>query len=443
VAGTTLDDYTDRYAARVHGMTASEIRALFAVANRPEVVSLAGGMPFTAALDHSHLAELVSAVLTHHGASALQYGAGRGELRLRELICQVMALEAVTASPEDIIVTVGSQQALSLLAQVFLDPGDIVLAEGPSYVGALGVFAAAQAEVMHVPMDDDGIDPAALAARLDQLRKQGRRAKFLYLVPNFHNPAGVTLSEHRRDLVVELAEQHDVLIVEDNPYGLLGFETAPGRTLHSRSSSRVIYLGSFSKTFAPGMRVGWVLAPNAVREKLVLVSEAQILCPAMLNQRVVTAYLEHYPWQKQLKDFRTLYAARRDAMLSALTCLMPTETKWNSPRGGFFVWLTLPPGLDSKVMLPRALAHNVAYVPGVGFYADGQGCSQLRLSYCFPDSDRIVEGVNRFAAALKQEQAIQGLFTEHPTPRKTRPSNAVSSIVDNRRRRYAPGPEIT
>ncbi len=442
MAGTTLDDYTDRYAARVHGMTASEIRALFAVASRPEVVSLAGGMPYTAALDHGHLAELISNVLADHGAATLQYGAGRGELRLRELICDVMALEAITASPEDIIVTVGSQQALSLLAQVFLDPGDIVLAEGPSYVGALGVFAAAQAEVVHVPMDDDGLDPAALAVQLDRLRMQGRRAKFLYLVPNFHNPAGATLPEYRRDIIMELAEQHDVLVVEDNPYGLLGFETAPGRTLHSRNSGRVIYLGSFSKTFAPGMRVGWILAPNAVREKLVLVHEAQILCPAMLSQRVVIAYLEQYPWQEQLKDFRALYEARCAAMLSSLRRLMPPGVRWSSPRGGFFVWLTLPPGLDSKVMLPRALARNVAYVPGVGFYADGQGSSQLRLSYCFPDPDRIVEGVSRFAATLEQEQATQTLFTDSSSPGKNRATNAVVSTVDNWRR-YSPGPEVT
>ncbi len=442
MAGTTLDDYTDRYAARVSGMSASEIRALFAVANRPEVVSLAGGMPYTAALDHAHLAELVSTLLTNHGAAALQYGPGRGELRLRELICEVMALEAIAASPEDVIVTVGSQQALSLLAQVFLDPGDIVLAEGPSYVGALGVFAAAQAEVVHVSMDDDGLDPVALAAALDRLRSQGRRAKLLYLVPNFHNPAGVTLSEQRRDAIVELAEQHDVLIVEDNPYGLLGFEAAAGATLHSRSSSRVIYLGSFSKTFAPGARVGWILAPNAVREKLVLVSEAQILCPAMLNQRLVITYLEQYPWKEQLKEFRTLYAARRDTMLSALTRLMPVDVRWSSPRGGFFVWLTLPPGLDSKVMLPRALAHNVAYVPGVGFYADGQGRAQLRLSYCFPDSDRITEGVTRFAATLEQEQSIQELFSDRATPEQAVSYDIKMSTVDSRRR-YAPGPEVT
>ncbi|MGH3544685.1 MAG: PLP-dependent aminotransferase family protein [Mycobacteriales bacterium] len=442
MAGTTLDDYTERYAARVHGMTASEIRALFAVANRPEVVSLAGGMPYTAALDHAHLADLGAAILGTRGAAALQYSSGRGELRLRELICEVMALEAISASPEDVLVTVGSQQALSLLSQVFLDPGDIVLAEGPSYVGALCVFAAAQAQVIHVPMDDNGLDPAALAVQLDQLRAQGRRAKFLYVVPNFHNPAGVTLSEQRRDEIVELAELHDVLIVEDNPYGLLSFEASPGRTLHSRGSNRVIYLGSFSKTFAPGMRVGWVLAPYAVREKLVLLQEAQILCPAMFNQQLVTAYLEQYPWKKQLKTFRTLYAARRDAMLSALTTLMPSETSWSSPQGGFFIWLTLPPGLDSKGMLPRALANNVAYVPGVGFYADGQGRSALRLSYCFPDPDRIVEGVGRFATTLEQEMAVQTLFSEQPPATEARLATPLMSTVDISGR-SAPGPEVT
>ncbi|HEX3733507.1 MAG TPA: PLP-dependent aminotransferase family protein [Mycobacteriales bacterium] len=440
MVGTTLDDYEWRYAARMSGMTASEIRALFAVASRPEVVSLAGGMPFTAALDYTELARLVSEMLLERGASAMQYGSGRGEQRLRELICEVMSLESIAASADEVIVTVGSQQALSLLAQVFLDPGDIVLAEGPSYVGALGVFAAAQAEVQHVPMDSDGLQPEALATHLDQLRRQGRRAKFVYLVPNFHNPAGVTLSEDRRDAIVELAEQHDLLIVEDNPYGLLGFEQAPGSALRSRSAKRVIYLGSFSKTFAAGMRVGWIVAPHAVREKLALVTEAQVLCPSAFNQAIVTAYLERYPWQEQLKTFRELYRQRRDAMLTALSSRMPEGVSWNVPAGGFFVWLTLPKGIDSKVMLPRALAHNVAYVPGAGFYADRQGKSQLRLSYCFPSPERISEGIRRFAITLEEEREVQKIFSSNRDT--TLNESPVTKPAADRARYSAPGPEV-
>lgn len=433
MAGTTLDDYSDRYANRMRGMKASEIRALFSVASRPEIVSLAGGMPYTAALDLEHIAELTAKVVSERGATALQYGAGRGELKLREFICEVMADEGITASANDIVVTVGSQQALSLLAQVFLDPGDIVVAEGPCYVGALGVFSAAQAEVVHVSMDDEGLNPAALAETLAKLRASGQRVKFLYTVPTFNNPAGVTMPDQRRDEIVALAEQHDLLVIEDNPYGLLGFEDPPRRALRARNADRVIYLGSFSKTFAAGLRTGWVLAPHAVKEKLVLMTEAQVLSPSMFTQGIVTAYLEEYPWREQLKAFCTLYSQRRDAMLDALTTSMPAGVSWTKPRGGFFVWLKLPEGIDSKVMLPRALAAGVAYVPGIGFYSNGEGGGQLRLSYCFPEPERIREGVRRFSTALNDELEVNDVFGRHS-----------KSTVDKRAfvRRDAPGPEV-
>jgi 2-aminoadipate transaminase len=407
---TTLDDYTDRYSEAMRGMTPSEIRALFSVASRPEVVSLAGGMPFVEALPLQSIAGLMAEVVAAQGAVALQYGSGQGLPELRELICEVMDLEDITASPDDVVVTTGSQQALDMVSRVFLDPGDVVLAEGPSYVGALGTFQAARAEVVHVPMDADGLIPAELRSTLERLQAEGRRAKFLYTVPNFHNPAGVTLSEERRDEVMALAEQYDLLVVEDNPYGLLGFEEDPGRALRSRSESRVIYLGSFSKTFAAGLRVGWVLAPHAVRDKLVMVSEAQVLCPSNLTQKVVAEYLSKYPWREQIKVFQQVYQERRDAMLEALTSHMPEGVTWTHPKGGFYVWLTLPPGWDAKAMVPRALAHKVAYVPGVGFYADGDGARHLRLSYCYPPPERIREGVRRLAGVLEEEAELRDTF---------------------------------
>jgi DNA-binding transcriptional MocR family regulator len=408
--GTTLDDYVDRYSATVRGMTPSEIRALFSVASRPEVVSLAGGMPYVEALPLQEIAELVAEIVSTQGALALQYGSGQGLLELRELICEVMSLEGIQASADDIVVTTGSQQALDMVSRVFLDPGDIVLAEGPSYVGALGTFQAAQAEVIHIPMDADGLIPAELAAALERLEAAGRRAKFLYTVPNFHNPAGVTLTESRRAEVMALAERHDLLIVEDNPYGLLGFEAAPDRALRSRNEARVIYLGSFSKTFAAGLRVGWVLAPHAVRDKLIMVSEAQVLCPSNLTQKVVAEYFSRYAWREQVKVFREVYRERRDTMLSALSTYMPADISWTRPRGGFYIWLTLPEGWDAKAMVPRALTHKVAYVPGIGFYADGDGVRQLRLSYCYPSPERIREGIRRLAGVLEEEAEIRSTF---------------------------------
>lgn len=418
--GHTLDPYMDRYAARTRGLTVSEIRALFAVASRPEVVSLAGGMPYTTALPLDAVGEMVATMLSSgRGATALQYGSGQGDPRLRELICTVMALEGVVASPEDVLVTVGSQQALDLVTKVFVDPGDVVLCEAPSYVGALGTFAAYQADVVHVAMDDEGLIPDALLAALATLAAEGRRAKFLYTIPNFHNPAGVSLSLARRPLILDICKRAGVLVLEDNPYGLLGFDDDPYRALRADEAEGVIYLGSFSKTFAPGLRVGWALAPHAVREKLVLASEAAILCPPAFTQQVVADYLTTQPWQEQVKVFRELYRERRDALLDELGRLMPPGTTWTYPRGGFYVWLTLPPGLDAKAMLPRAITARVAYVPGTGFYADGQGRSFMRLSYCYPEPERIREGVRRLASVIKEETDLRATFgadAERPPP---------------------------
>jgi len=415
VTGTTLDDYTDRYAQRVRGMTASEIRALFAVTSRPEVVSLAGGAPFVAALPLDAVGEMMGQLGgPQQGTTTLQYSGGQGDAALRERICEVMALSGIDASngasPDDVVVTVGGQQALDLVSRVFLDPGDVVLAEGPSYVGALGVFQAAQADVVHVPMDDEGLIPAALAEALETVARAGKRAKFLYTVPNYHNPGGVTLSAPRREEILAIAERAGLLVIEDDPYGLLGFNGEPMPALRSRHRDGVLYVSTFSKTFAPGLRVGWVLAPHAVREKLVIASEAQILCPSMFAQTAIATYFATMPWQEQIKTFREIYQERRDALLSSLTDLMPAGTRWTRPDGGFYVWLTLPEGLNSKEMLPRAITARVAYVPGTGFYADGTGASHLRLSYCFPTPERIREGVRRLAKVVEQEVRIREEF---------------------------------
>ena len=255
------------------------------------------------------------------GTTTLQYGIGQGDPGLRERICEIMTLSGIDvtngASPDDVVVTVGGQQALDLIARVFLDPGDVVLAEGPSYVGALGVFQAAEADVVHVAMDGDGIVPAALEAAIAAVATAGKRAKFLYTVPAYQNPAGVTLTDQRRDQILAICERAGLLVVEDDPYGLLGFDSDPLPALRSRSRDDVIYVSTFSKTFAPGLRVGWILAPHAVREKLVIASEAQILCPSAFAQAAVSAYIETMPWQQQLKTFRETYRERRDAALSA------------------------------------------------------------------------------------------------------------------------------
>ena len=423
-----LDPFLDRYAARTAGMTASEIRALFAVASRPEVVSLAGGMPFTSALPLDQISRLVADLVTNRGPVALQYGSGQGDVELREHICEVMALEGIHGSPDDVVVTVGSQQALDLVTRIFIDPGDVVVAEAPSYVGALGTFAAYQANVVHVPMDEAGLVPEALDETCAALARTGKRVKFLYTVPNFHNPAGVSLSEPRRDVVLEIAERHNILVLEDNPYGLLGFDGEPSRALRARTNEGVIYLGSFSKTFAPGLRVGWVLAPHGVREKLVLAAEASVLCPPNFTQMVVADYLRTAPWRDQIKVFREIYRERRDTILDALEQLFPEGARWTRPAGGFYTWVTLPQGLDAKAMLPRAVNARVAYVPGTAFYADGTGAEAMRLSYCYPEPERIREGVRRLAGVIEEELELRDTFgtMDHPTSQSAPSTEAPS-----------------
>jgi DNA-binding transcriptional MocR family regulator len=405
----SLDPHLHRYARRTVGMTASQVRALFAVASRPEVVSLAGGMPYLPVLPMESLAGEVARVVSSEGLTALQYGSAQGTPELREQICEVMALEGISAHPDDVTVTVGSQMALDMVTRIFCDPDDVVLAEAPSYVGALTTFASYQAQVVHVAMDDDGLVPDALRSALSALRVQGRTPKFLYTVPNFHNPAGVTLAVSRRAEILEICAERDVLVIEDNPYGLLGFEGQTYPAMRAREPANVVYLGSFSKTFAPGLRVGWALAPHAVREKLVLAAESATLCPPIFTQTVVSRYLRTHDWKGLIKTYREAYRERCDAMLDALEHYLPGCT-WTHPAGGFYVWLTVPEGLDTKAMLPRAVTQRVAYVPGTAFYADNFGSRQMRLSFCYPTPERITEGVRRLATVLDGETELLATF---------------------------------
>ena len=408
--GSRLDPWVDAYASRANAMRASEIRALFAVASRPEVVSLAGGMPYVQALPVDMLADTAVRILHERGAQALQYGSGQGDVTLREQILEVIAEVGVSAHPDDIVVTTGSQMALDLVTRVFCDPGDVVLVEAPSYVGALGVFRAYECDVVHVAMDDEGLVPSALSEAIDAARRAGKRVKLIYTIPSFHNPAGVTQGPARRAEILAVAQSAGIALLEDDPYGLLGFEGEPPRAIRADDADGVIYLGSFSKTIASGLRVGWAVAPHGVREKLVLAAEAAVLCPSNYAQLTVSEYLATQPWREQIKTFQEVYRERRDALLESLQAMMPEGTTWTIPAGGFYSWLTLPHGLDATAMLPRAVANLVAYVPGTGFYVDGQGRQNLRLSYCYPEPDRIREGVRRLAAVIEDELELAQTF---------------------------------
>ena len=401
--GNRLDPWFDAYADRAHNLRASEIRALFSVVSRPEVVSLAGGMPNLKDLPLESLAETAKSLILTSGWEPL-----------REQLVSVMTYDGIIgADPDDVVITTGSQQALDLMAELFINAGDVVLAESPSYVGALGCFRARQADVVHVDMDEDGLIPEALEETIRRLKSAGRAIKFLYTIPNFQNPAGVTLTLERRQRIAEICMREHVLILEDNPYGLLGFHSDPLPAIHSFSPEGVVYLGSVSKMFAPGMRIGWALAPHAIRAKLILASEAAILSPGMFGQMFLSSYLNNYDWYGQVKVYRAMYAERCKAMLDALDEYMP-ECSWTKPVGGFYTWVTLPEGLNARSMLPRAVKAQVAYVSGTAFYYDGRGTDHMRLSFCYPEPDRIREGVRRLAGVVNAEKQLVDMFGVAP-----------------------------
>lgn len=404
-----FDPWKGLYAARASNLSVSEVRALFSVVSRPEVVSLAGGMPDVSALPSELIDQAFQSMMSRRRNFALQYGGGQGDLRLREQILELMALEGIQGSVEDLMITTGSQHALELVADLFLDAGDTVLVESPSYVGAVGIFRHKEAHIEHVYTDEEGISPAAVAEAADRMNAAGHPVKLLYIVPNFANPSGVTLSENRRNELIEVCAARGILIIEDNPYGLLYFEKQPPLALRSRVNDGVLYLGSFSKILSPGLRVGYVLAPPAIREKLVLANESAILSPATFAQMLVSEYLEVADWQSQIDTYRSLYQTKRDSALEALGNYLP-NVHTTRPSGGFFLWLTLPEGINSKEMLPLAVTELVAYTPGTAFYGDGRGAQHLRVCYSHPTAENVAVGIRRLANVINLQVELLETF---------------------------------
>jgi 2-aminoadipate transaminase len=403
MAEFSIDRFVDRYAERTAGMSASEVRALFAVAARPDVVSLAGGMPFVEALPAQALLDVSTELIGEARATALQYGGGQGQLGLRERLTMLMAEEGVSADPDDVVVTTGAQQALDLLGKIFIDPGDTVAVEAPAYVGALTAFAAYQPRFLAIETDDDGM----IVEQLEQAIVRGERPTFVYTVPNFGNPAGVTMSRSRREHLVSLCRGAGIPIVEDNPYGLLRFEGEPLPCLRSLDPHNVIYLGTVSKTFSPGVRVGWVLADPSVIQRIVLAKEAADLCGSNYTMLLTERWFsDDERWRGTLAVLVTTYRARRDAMLQAIDEHFPGAATWTRPAGGFYVWVSLPEWFDTTAMLAAAVERRVAYVPGSAFYPDGRGRDRMRLAFCYPPEDRIQEGIARLGSLLEDEEQL-------------------------------------
>jgi DNA-binding transcriptional MocR family regulator len=389
-------------AVRAGGFRPSPVRDFWEVSMEPDVISLAGGNPDLSVLPLDALAEVAARAVARDGLDVLQYGSGTGTAGAREAAARAMAAEGVLVDASQVQVTAGSQMALDLVVKLLCDPGDVILAEGPTYVGALGLFAGMQVDVVHVPMDADGIVPAGLEETLRRVRAEGRRVKALYTIPNFNNPSGVTLAAERRPDVARICREAGILVIEDNPYGLLSFDGSSMPSLHALDPDNVIYLGSFSKVVAPGLRVGWAVAPEAVRRPLQLASEATTICASVLSQTLVEEYVLRHDWHSVLDQARKLYAARAGAVLGALEASAPAGVTWSVPHGGFFTWVTLPDGVDVHRVLDAAIDRRVVFVPGSAFHADGGGTQQLRLAYSLEQEDVLADGVQRLMAAVRE-----------------------------------------
>jgi 2-aminoadipate transaminase len=391
------------------------MRDMMAVTARSEVISLAGGLPDTSTFSPDTLAAVMDQLALESSAKALQYGPTEGIPEIKPHIAEVMAAEGMSVDPDDFIVTTGGQQVIDLVCKTLIDPGDVIVAEAPTYPGAVPTFCSYQADVRQVDMDEDGMRIDLLEELLAKLEKEGRRPKFIYTVPSFQNPAGVTMSLPRRKRLVEVAREREILILEDNPYGLLRYEGDPQPTLRALDEGvYVMYLGTFSKILSPGIRLGWVAAPTPVLEKINIGKQAADLCTSTLSQLMVHYYFESSRWRDYVDSLTEIYRARRDTMLDALAEFLPPESRWTRPAGGLFIWVTLPDYIDTTDLLARGLRDNVAFVPGEAAYLDGRGRSSMRLNFSGVDEDSIREGVRRIGKVVKEQVALYGTLTGKP-----------------------------
>jgi 2-aminoadipate transaminase len=453
-----LARYEALFAARTRGMKSSAMREMMALTERPDVISLAGGLPDTSTFAPELYAKLMSQVAAEQTARALQYGPTEGMSVAVECIVEVMAAEGTLVDPGEVIVTTGGQQVIDLVCKTLIDPGDVIVAEAPTYPGAVPTFSAYQAAVEQIEMDADGMPIDELETTLDRLQAEGRRPKFIYTIPNFQNPGGVTMSLARRRRLVEVAHERELLILEDNPYGLLRYEGEPLPTLYSldaegggtgAAADLVIYLGTFSKILSPGLRLGWAVAPRPVLEKLNLGKQGADLCSSPVTQLFVAEYFKQNEgrgeprWLAYLEQLKELYRRRRDVMLAALDEHFGEQARWTKPQGGLFVWATLDERIDTTDLLAQARENEaVAFVPGRAAYMDGRrGSSSMRLNFAGVPDDDIREGIRRIGKVVREQLGLYGTLTgsapaakpQTPEP-ASGPAPALADVVELPRR---------
>jgi 2-aminoadipate transaminase len=405
-----LERYAGLFAARTRVMKSSAMRDLMALTEHEDIISLAGGLPDTSSFPSESFAAIMGRVAIDSTARSLQYGPTEGLSVLKSCIAEVMAEEGAIIDAD--LVTTGGQQVIDLVCKSLIDPGDVIIAEAPTYPGAVPTFCSYQAEVIQISLDEDGMRIDELEATLERLDAEGRRPKFIYTVPTFQNPGGTTMSLPRRRRLVEVARERELLVLEDNPYGLLRYEGDPLPTLYAlEGGDFVIYLGTFSKILSPGVRLGWSVGPRPVLEKMNIGKQAADLCSSSLTQYFVAAYFASGRWQDYVHSLREIYRRRRDVMLDALAECLGPESRWTHPQGGLFIWVTLPDYIDTTDLLARALDQHVAFVPGRAAFLDGRGGSSMRLNFSGVGEADIREGVRRIGEIVREQVELYGTLT--------------------------------
>ncbi len=404
------------YSERALKLKASEIRELLKLTQLPGMISLAGGLPNPRAFPIEVIRECIDKVLRENAVSALQYGTTEGLPKLRIVLAERMReKKGIDCERHDILVTNGAQQGLTLLAFTFLNPGDTVITGAPTYLGATQAFHAFEAKCESIPVTEDGFDIQSLRRNLKRLNRNEIFPKFIYAVPSFQNPSGVTMSLEKRKEILEVASEYDILIVEDDPYGELVFEGEPVPTIKSLDTKgRVIYMSTFSKILAPGFRLGWVIAPDDILNKFTLAKQSADLCTNSFGQYVAYEYIKGGYLDLQLETIRSLYREKRDIMLRAMEDFFPDNVKWNVPRGGMFLWVIFPKKINTRVLFQRAVGKKVAYVVGDAFFPDGSGHNTMRLNFSYSDNEAIREGIRRLAEAVREE--MDEYYSDRPFP---------------------------
>lgn len=394
------------FSQRARKVRRSVIRELLKFTQQPDIISFAGGTPDPETFPWEELARIAAREIRENYAQCLQYSTTEGNVGLREVLLGILAQDGIKAGLDEIIITSASQQGLDLVAKAFLDPGDVVYVELPSYLGAIQAFRAFQAEVVGIPLEEDGMDLGHLRERIRRDRAQGKSLKLIYVIPDFQNPTGVCWSEKKREELLKIAAEEDLLVVEDAPYRALRFSGKDLPSLKAMDTEgRVIFLFTLSKILAPGLRLAAFVGAKEVVDKAVAVKQATDLCTPALTQAIARRYLEGSDIWDHIRRLRARYREKRDAMISALERYMPEGVRWTRPEGGLFLWVTLPEGLDTERMLPKALERKVAYVIGSPFFVDGSGRNTMRLSFAIATRGQIEEGIRRLAEVVREEFA--------------------------------------